>query len=771
MARNWLNARSFGNGQDSGDVSGWQDQTIFDPANFAGVAPIFLPVANQSHGIGTTTNGFASGGAASATSGATVEGAPGPGSAIAVTVAPADHDTASLLWGDKWNTTNLTYSFPTNSADYGTSQGTGAGQYNSADPFTGFSGLTANQKTYVRRALAMLSSFTGLTFTEITETTTTHADLRFANSSSTVNPTAHAYPIGDLSNGETADGRMWGDVWYGGTGQNPTLGNFDNGQSTMHEIGHALGLKHGQDNFSFGVMSAAHLDIEYSDMNYPNYVGSTEGFGTAGPGSSEQTYQMYDIAALQYLYGANYSKLNQNVTYTWSATTGEMSINGVGQGAPEKNAGGSVGNIFDTVWTAGAKSTYDLSNFNTNGTLDLRPGKGLLFSSAQRADLGYYGNSGPGVDYAQYNVYNTLDFGGDTSSEITNLIVGNGNNTIYGDNVFNTFTLGNGNDVVKLGTKGGTVVAGAGADQFYSTASARSHYKLGAGGYFISGGGYDELNLNALGGSATVKVDFSTGQVYDGSTLKAQFYGVAAITTAARATDVYDLGVGDQIYSANGVHIDGASAGAGQDYIQIDAGGGYVKPGNAKGADYVTVTGGNTLLDLGGLTGAGSLVVDLDHGYAYFAGSSGVVALGFSGVDQFQAGAGAEIFVGQNSGGTDTINFSNAFEIYYGGAVGNTIIGGGGDAYVMAGSGTDIIKESSSSLVAGKAVGISDFHVFDGVNGTYLDLPTAMASSTSFTDVSGGAFIATALAPGQYWEAYVSGVSASQVQAQTRFIL
>jgi serralysin len=771
MARNWLNARSFGNGENSGDVADWQGQPIFDAASFDGVGPIFPAPANQTQGIGLAANSFASSAAAaSTTGGATVESAPGPGSAVTVT-APADHDTASLLWGYKWNTTTLTYSFPTASNMYGTSQGAGAGQYNSADPFNGFAVLTANQKTYVKRALAMIASFTGLTFTEITETTSTHADLRFANSSSAVNSTAHAYPIGDTSNGETADGRMWGDSWYGGTGQNPTLGNFDNGQSTMHELGHALGLKHGQNNFSFGVMSAGHLDIEYSDMNYPNYIGSTEGYGTAGPGSSEQTYQMYDIAALQYLYGANYSKLNQNVTYTWSASTGEMSIDGVGQGVPQKNAGGVVGNIFDTVWTAGAKSTYDLSNFNTNGTLDLRPGKGLMFSSAQRADLGYYGNSGPGVDYAQYNVYNSLDFGGDTSSEITNLIVGNGNNTIYGDNVFNTFTLGNGNDVVNLGTKGGTVIAGAGSDQFYSTASARSHYKLGAGAYYISGGGYDEVNLNSLGGAATVKVDFSTGQVYDGATVRAQFYGVAAVTTASRATDVYDLGVGDQIYSSNGVHIDGASAGAGQDYIQIDAGGGYVKPGNAKGADYVTVTGGNTLLDLSGLTGVGSLVVDLDHGYAYFTGSSGVVALGFSGVDQFQAGAGAEIFVGQNSGGSDTINFSSAFDIYYGGAVGNIIIGGGGDAYVMAGSGTDIIEEKSTSLVAGKAIGISDFHVFDGVNATYLDLPTAMASSTSFTDVSGGTFIATALAPGQYWEAYVSSVSASQVQAQTRFVL
>jgi serralysin len=43
---------------------------------------------------------------------------------------------------------------------------------------------------------------------------------------------------------------------------------------------------------------------------------------------------MYDIAALQKIYdGANWAFNASDSVYTWSPTTGEMSINGTGQGA------------------------------------------------------------------------------------------------------------------------------------------------------------------------------------------------------------------------------------------------------------------------------------------------------------------------------------------------------------------------------------------------------------------------------------------------------
>ena len=82
---------------------------------------------------------------------------------------------------------------------------------------------------------------------------------------------------------------------------------------------------------------------------------------------------MFDIAALQEMYGANYTTNGGDTVYKWSATTGEMSINGVGQGAPAGNK------IFMTIWDGGGNDTYDFSNYATNLTVNLSPAAGRPF--------------------------------------------------------------------------------------------------------------------------------------------------------------------------------------------------------------------------------------------------------------------------------------------------------------------------------------------------------------------------------------------------------
>jgi len=202
----------------------------------------------------------------------------------------------------------------------------------------------------------------------------------------------------------------------------------------LHETGHALGLKHGHE-FPLA-LSADHDSVEYSVMTYRSFPGDdTDGYSNETWGYPT-TLMMYDIAALQKMYGANYGFNAGNSVYSWSAITGEMSINGIGQGAPGTGAGGSQNRVFMTVWDGGGNDTYDMSNYSVGVTVDLRPGEWSKLDPIQVANLG----SG---HMARGNVANALLFQGNTASLIENAIGGSGNDTLYANQVANQLT-GNG---------------------------------------------------------------------------------------------------------------------------------------------------------------------------------------------------------------------------------------------------------------------------------------------------------------------------------------
>src|SRR3954447_18659697 len=84
-------------------------------------------------------------------------------------------DINGVLVGTKWNTLDLTYSIPTSASCYGSPYGQG-------EPQTDFKPLNASQIAAVHKIQSMVSSVTNLTFTEMQETSTSHAILRFATS-------------------------------------------------------------------------------------------------------------------------------------------------------------------------------------------------------------------------------------------------------------------------------------------------------------------------------------------------------------------------------------------------------------------------------------------------------------------------------------------------------------------------------------------------------------------------------------------------------------
>lgn len=349
----------------------------------------------------------------------------------------------ALLGGNKWSGSSLTYMFPDTTSYFNSS-------YYDQNALQGFAVATAAQQTAAKAAFAAISGFTNMNFSEvlasnITGPYTPQVDITIARSS--YPGTAYAYyPYTD---------QVGGDVWMGinGGNSNPVKGNYA-WHTMWHELGHALGLKHGHE--TGGVTNQALTSdrdgMEFSVMTYRSYIGSsTSGGYTNETWGYAQSFMMYDIAALQAMYGADFTTNSSNTTYTFSSTTGEMFINGVGQGA----AGGN--RIFLTIWDGGGTDTYDFSNYTTNQSIDLTPGSWSLMSEAQRANLG----SG---NYARANVYNALQYGTDTRSLIENAIGGSGNDTITGNAANNELKGGGGTDTLYGGDGSDTLWGDAGGD-------------------------------------------------------------------------------------------------------------------------------------------------------------------------------------------------------------------------------------------------------------------------------------------------------------------
>ena len=374
-------------------------------------------------------------------------------------------DINGLLSGSAWDTHSITYSFPASAANYGSGYGAG-------EPMKGFHALSSAQQSVVRYALNLISQYTLLTFTQITESNTTHAMIRFGDSA--VPPTSWTYLPSASKEG--------GDVWLGNIANVvPTKGSYAY-VSILHEIGHALGLKHGQESDGkHGVLPAGHDSGEWSVMDYHSYLGSGLTYTNAA-GSGNRTYMIDDIAALQSMYGANYSTNAGNTTYSWSPTTGEMFINGVGQGASTANK------IYEAIWDGGGTDTYDLSNYKTNLSIDLRPGAWSTFSTAQLADLGIV----PGAHLAHGNVDNTYLYNNDPRSLIENAIGGTGNDTLVGNQADNTLSGNAGNDSLTGNEGNDTLLGGPGNDTVEG----------GPGNDSMDGGdGVDTLSYaNATGG-------------------------------------------------------------------------------------------------------------------------------------------------------------------------------------------------------------------------------------------------------------------------------
>ena len=427
----------------------------------------------------------------------------GATSSIGTTGNFTNADVNGLLAGSAWNTNTIAYSFPTASSYYGTSA-----TYSDPAPFNGFQVLSAAQMAVVQKAFQLVSSYTGLVFQQITETATTHATIRLADSAQP--STSYAYYPGT--------GNVSGDVFYGNIrNQTPSVASyaFD---TILHEIGHALGLKHGQDTSTYGALPANHNSTEYSIMDYYSYVGAPSTYYTNAAGSGAQTYMGDDIAALQYIYGANYGSNAGNTTYSWDPNTGEERINGLGQEASTTNT------IYETVWDGGGVDTYDLGNYSSDLNVDLRPGAWSTFSTAE---LAYLDGSNLSVR-AKGNIFNSDLYNGNTASLIDNVKGGSGNDRLTGNDINNVIDGGAGND---------TLTGGMGADTF------------------VFRNGYGQDTVTDFSAAQGDKIDLA------GLSIVSSYADVISRASQVGASTVFNFGVG-QALTLNNVTLGALTASA-----------------------------------------------------------------------------------------------------------------------------------------------------------------------------------------------------------------
>ena len=261
----------------------------------------------------------------------------------------------ALLGDTRWANTTLSYSFPEVGASWSTSvfggygpvSGDGEPWRSAFEPLSG-PGAGDDRASFVS-ALRQWANVADLTFVQVADTATSVGDIRAAYTAPEFQSTttvAWAYYPGDAP----AAGDVWFSLEHVSATDDWTPGSFAF-LTVMHELGHALGLKH---PFEAAGAAGVTLPQAYDSQTYTimSYA--------AGPGDNNTSFSYFpttpmvlDMTAIQYVYGANTSYHPGDDVYTFN----------------------DASTYHQTIWDAGGNDTLDYWG-DYPATIDLRAGAG-----------------------------------------------------------------------------------------------------------------------------------------------------------------------------------------------------------------------------------------------------------------------------------------------------------------------------------------------------------------------------------------------------------
>lgn len=249
-----------------------------------------------------------------------------------------------------------------------------------------------------------------------------------------------------------------------------------NSRKLMHELLHAIGLDHpgpyNGDTANYESQALFFQDShQYTVMSYWDAANSGAQHVTAGKLQWNSTPLLYDVAALQSLYGANMTTRTGDTVYGFNNTSGRAAY----------DLARDPYSIF-TIWDAGGTDTLDLSGYGLPSRVDL--GQGAFSDSGGMTQ----------------NI--SIAFG----AIIENALGGDGNDSLTGNDGRNRLEGNGGADTLKGGAESDWLVGGAGGDTFVYTSYSdsdlpliRSDGKKMASDYLADfTSGVDKIDLSAL---------------------------------------------------------------------------------------------------------------------------------------------------------------------------------------------------------------------------------------------------------------------------------